>query len=192
MLPDDICLAEIRERQLNRKSSKWDSHGRSMIRDIDYLLSLLAAPPPQEAATVCSKCKRQRLNSTFVVGSFLCRYCFSTEFDEEKNTSGEALRSPFLAQERDSWQPISTAPKDGTEILVFEQEWYVSGNQEDVIYCKRMVTAYYVDKGQWDHGWREKRDDDHRVSSGWYLRPTHWMQLPPPPGSPLPTNEGEK
>lgn len=34
-------LKEIQERQRNRSTSKWDGHGRSMIKDIDFLLSLL-------------------------------------------------------------------------------------------------------------------------------------------------------
>ena len=56
------------------------------------------------------------------------------------------------------WQPIETAPKDGTEIILTAQ------NSEG---------TWKVDVGcfsagiLWDWGWR--------------FRPTHWMPLPPPP-----------
>lgn len=52
-----------------------------------------------------------------------------------------------------SWFPITTAPKDGTDIIVF------SG---------AVRIAYWV-HGQWT---------DYAHST---LCPTHWMPLPPPP-----------
>lgn len=58
------------------------------------------------------------------------------------------------------WQPIDTAPKDSTEIIIM---YHV---------CK------YVDVGfWWDDGWycREEKLSD----------PLYWMPIPPPPaGSP--------
>jgi hypothetical protein len=65
-----------------------------------------------------------------------------------------------------TWQPIETAPKDGTLILL--------ANIED-------IHDPWVVCGQWNKG------------AGWYnqfacagngdckIRPTHWMPLPPPP-----------
>jgi hypothetical protein len=58
------------------------------------------------------------------------------------------------------WQPISTAPKDGTIILIFE---------------RRVGTAGLVRVSRW-------RDDT--IPSGWTGAenpPSHWLPLPLPP-----------
>lgn len=56
------------------------------------------------------------------------------------------------------WQPIETAPKDGTEIL---GAWYYGGwSYQPMI---------------WRNGWVKKFD---AMS---LLNPSHWMPLPPPP-----------
>jgi hypothetical protein len=63
---------------------------------------------------------------------------------------------------RPDWQPIETAPKDGTEVLCF-----VGG-----IGMGPMVLY-------WMHGyWREKAN-----SLGLKRPPTHWMPLPAPPNT---------
>ena len=58
------------------------------------------------------------------------------------------------------WQPIETAPRDGTEILaaqlVRETEWI------------RQVCVFFA--GEWMVSW------DHRS-----MDPSHWMPLPEPP-----------
>jgi hypothetical protein len=60
-----------------------------------------------------------------------------------------------------SWQPIETAPKDGTEVLVTEG------------------TTFAVASYDLYGGWRDMGD------MGWggmcYTQPTHWMPLPSPP-----------
>lgn len=57
------------------------------------------------------------------------------------------------------WQPIETAPKDGTWILIWGDRW--DCEQPDV--------------GSWD-------DDDWRDDEGAVLAfATHWMPLPTPP-----------
>jgi hypothetical protein len=60
------------------------------------------------------------------------------------------------------WQPISTAPKDGTSILIFEAD---------------EGTAGMVRVSRW-------RDDT--IPSGWTASdaPSHWLPLPLPPGKP--------
>jgi hypothetical protein len=58
---------------------------------------------------------------------------------------------------RTTWQPIETAPKDGTEILVLERE------KKDISYV-----AYYSKF----EGWTVPYDE---------VDPTHWMPLPEPP-----------
>lgn len=57
------------------------------------------------------------------------------------------------------WQPISTAPKDGTEILIFAEDEETTGN---------------VLVSRW-------RNDT--IPNGWAgsERPSHWLPLPLPP-----------
>ena len=92
------------------------------------------------------------------------------------------------------WQPIETAPKDGTHILVLrpsDQGWppycryMVSFWEEDLSYANGNAEYDECDiKGGWfdhesehDHpeGPRQCRADDNA--------PTHWMPLPQPPVS---------
>lgn len=65
------------------------------------------------------------------------------------------------------WQPIETAPKDGTEILV----WGKSGS---------WGPSYYV--ALWDGAWKAMIGgwqvyDDSQIEED----PTHWTLLPDPP-----------
>ncbi len=68
----------------------------------------------------------------------------------------EALLS--VSPQENGWQDISTAPKDGTQILAFD---------EGLILVTQWVELEGVD-GWWDSG---KIDPP----------PTHWMPLPAPP-----------
>ncbi len=68
------------------------------------------------------------------------------------------------------WQPIETAPKDGTKVLLYHKDWY------------HVEIAFWV--------WRGKKAilKEH-LPEGWWelpfdcmdaLEPTHWMpDLPP-------------
>ena len=62
------------------------------------------------------------------------------------------------------WQPISTAPKDGTRVLLSAHDW-----REPVI------GSFRPDTGPWYHG-----DEETDLPYG-ECKPTHWMPLPAPP-----------
>lgn len=65
------------------------------------------------------------------------------------------------------WQPIETAPKDGTRILVF-----------DPAYETRMACASYDKYSQWvERGY----DYATEVWGSGEMNPTHWMKLPDAP-----------
>lgn len=80
--------------------------------------------------------------------------------------------SDFSAHPRVSssdWQPIETAPMDGTELLLSGPSW--NGMKPD--------EPPYFAVGLWQSGaWREGEDGSRLWS------PTHWMPLPEPPVSP--------
>jgi hypothetical protein len=58
------------------------------------------------------------------------------------------------------WQPIETAPKDGTEVLV-------------LIRAKVIRLGWYFVRSSRTAGWCDE--------NGKAITPTHWMSLPAPP-----------
>lgn len=85
------------------------------------------------------------------------------------------------------WRDISTAPKDGTPILIWEPGPHSFGNREKY---RRMVPVgeapappqEYDDK-RWAVGyWRPWGGWGNRNSAD--VKPTHWMPLPEPPVTP--------
>jgi hypothetical protein len=72
------------------------------------------------------------------------------------------------------WQPIDTAPRDGSFFLMHRP-----GMEPDVV---NWPPDYSL--GKWH--WLDETDDNDRYSSGWRghiadYDGTHWMPLPPPP-----------
>lgn len=69
------------------------------------------------------------------------------------------------------WQPIETAPKDGTRVLAYWPDCYGNGSA-----CA--VESWFGPwgKGNADQTWQSPFEwaDGHND-------PTHWMPLPPPP-----------
>jgi len=76
----------------------------------------------------------------------------------------------------DVWRDISTAPRDGTEILLTGQPLSTEDDYEQFCRC---VVGFY-DTGDWDdeHIWNCYHwDGDWRT----YYEPTHWCPIPKPP-----------
>ena len=73
---------------------------------------------------------------------------------------------------QNEWQPIETAPRDGTSILGFRPGDTFSGH---------MITAiYWCGSSPVDSGWWALCEaGDHSASDE--FDPTHWMPLPEPP-----------
>jgi hypothetical protein len=82
-----------------------------------------------------------------------------------------------------TWQPIETAPRDGTAILIYQPDYEVGGERE----CERA-------NFHWRDGQAGVWYDDHRYAIGYWrpwggwgnrnnahVNPTHWMPLPPVP-----------
>ena len=57
------------------------------------------------------------------------------------------------------WQPIDTAPSDGTAVLLYHPSW-------DMLH----VGVHYLETGKWQ-----------QPCGDLMPTPTHWMVLPPPP-----------
>lgn len=71
------------------------------------------------------------------------------------------------------WQPIETAPKDGTHIIALRPT--------DPPHVESMYWARYEDADR-DGDWHWSYDGDSPREGS----PTHWMPLPPPPKEPTP------
>lgn len=66
------------------------------------------------------------------------------------------------------WQPIETAPRDGTPILAF---WRHGGD-------KTRCSVIRWHKDEW---WTFASPGLHNLCAHTDTEPTHWMPLPPPP-----------
>lgn len=78
------------------------------------------------------------------------------------------------------WKPIETAPRDGTQILIWSK---VGGSYYVVI----PHTEYSEPKEDFTERWRWKE------RAGMYnIRATHWTQLPEPPDKTLANSEKEE
>ncbi len=76
------------------------------------------------------------------------------------------LRVPVPEGPPGGWQPIATAPKDGTEVLVWcpvEHDVALTGYHH--------VAGFQASDGYW------------YVCDGSLVQPTHWRPLPSPPGA---------
>lgn len=71
------------------------------------------------------------------------------------------------------WQPIETAPRDGTRILTYEVLKPDPSDPEDDE-LDTMVICYWLENEEFGDGWRED-------FSGYRCYPTHWMPLPEKP-----------
>jgi hypothetical protein len=91
----------------------------------------------------------------------------------KRESIAAALRTAYAAgAEADRWQPIETAPRDGTSILVAGGTitWHGPGTT---------VTLEEVSHVNWDGaGWWVGNDEDGEHIS---CEPTHWMPLPQKP-----------
>lgn len=78
------------------------------------------------------------------------------------------------------WQPIETAPKDGTTILIYGGTYFHDNDgswNADDSQLKHVTTAYFRRDG-WCMGFGESYNDEI------WAKPTHWMPLPTPPTQP--------
>lgn len=84
------------------------------------------------------------------------------------NGDTEYIRADLVPQ----WQPIDTAPKDGTAVLV-GCSYFRHG--------KSQVTLAWHERGMWAEGMYWDEGEEKMVVAQCEFRPTHWMPLPTPP-----------
>ena len=96
------------------------------------------------------------------------------------------------------WQPIETAPRDGTPILgwcVHAADPYFAGPTSLTLYGAHVEGLSHVADGPhvlvWGGGWQDSWEDGGGNLPDWWFRlgsefeeaanPTHWQPLPAPP-----------
>ncbi len=81
------------------------------------------------------------------------------------------------------WQPIETAPRAGTVVLIGGG---TVGDDQSAFFCKRqfvfVTIAAYEEDGRRGHHWRGDSCGGH--DEYFWHDPTHWMPLPAPPNNP--------
>jgi len=70
-----------------------------------------------------------------------------------------------------NWQPIETAPKDGTIILIYEPPYLDFPDAVGVMYTVVWGASFGY------HTWAEANGETYMT----FDRSTHWMPLPAPP-----------
>ncbi len=75
----------------------------------------------------------------------------------------------------DEWQPIETAPKDGTDVLLFLPE------AEPPIRIGHYLNGQLIQDGEVVSSLQYWCSYDGAVRMRRKITPSHWMPLPPPP-----------
>jgi len=82
------------------------------------------------------------------------------------------------------WQPISTAPRDGRDILVWwpmralDDEGLPTG---EIVDGRAFVSAWVIGGYWWEPKEVEDGCDEEEIECGFTEEPSHWMPLPEPP-----------
>ena len=79
-----------------------------------------------------------------------------------------------------SWQPISTAPKDGTSVILFTT---TRGDKELTSYMSMIDGHPSVLETIQIGRWTDEPFGDDRWECDVIGNPTHWMKLPEPPNA---------
>ena len=95
----------------------------------------------------------------------VCDKCTAT--GPEGLTQFEA-RDKWNKAPRNAWQPIETAPKDGTKILVW------AGGEAWKVYRRRLLNGGFA--------WCIDEHENGRLTFGDDYGVTHWLPLPPAAG----------
>lgn len=81
------------------------------------------------------------------------------------------------------WQPIETAPRDGTLILLHRSDGSISPFEDNTVVVGRWISGPWQDgsESKFVFGSHYYVDNDNRKTTFHIATATHWMPLPPPP-----------
>jgi len=162
--------------QLQTSETKEDTRGCNEVAPVD---SLTASENQQrveeEEISVCKACGAEVIWHTTRL-LYDCTQC--GRIDGSAKLVKRLIPAPATTHEPTvaGWQPIATAPKDGTEVVLLGVLWADPAQR-----VRSCVSRYCL-----------SRDDSPAYALGWYFAapgytsgfdPSHWMPLPAPPGA---------
>jgi hypothetical protein len=100
----------------------------------------------------------------------MCEEC-GTDVGETSDLIDDLIRERDELRDAARWQPIETAPKDGTSVLISSTNWRTTWRG----YYRAQGFAPEQEIDNWGEGWTRENYSDIG------LIPTHWMPLPEPP-----------
>ena len=101
-----------------------------------------------------------------------------TNENEPQDATSEHTAPSALNAGLGRWQPIATAPMDGTPILAY---WSSEYGQCYGVTCYEILHDGDVDMS----GWIDPQDHDD------FVPPSYWMPLPPPPNEKVQASGGD-
>ena len=114
--------------------------------------------------------KDRELMDTVITAVSICH-------ETEAELNAEALAEMFAQHRESQWQDISTAPKDGSEVLLYlDSGSIVSGFNNDA--GEWVVMIYLTDPDNFQNLEIVKFENRGEVL---IVDPTHWQPLPTPP-----------
>src|SRR5215469_4620566 len=104
--------------------------------------------------------------------------CFSLDGSPE-GWKCDRKRVDEVLGRAEEWQPIESAPKDGTALL-----WFPDFPTNEV----QLGSWHAYSEPAWglEGEWRDKDTGEFFENGDGYVCPTHWRPLPPPPGQATP------
>lgn len=131
----------------------------------------------QEAPYIGHDCDPRRPDSEKVICPACCTKFWAIPVNVQQLMLDAGFEPPFTAapapqaQHPLSWQPIETAPKDGTDILLYFGAWgWIRGNWDSQLHHGKPKPYWTNDRLRY-LGVTETRAN----------QPTHWMPIPPAP-----------
>ena len=99
--------------------------------------------------------------------------------DDDRKRIAE-LEAEVAGLREPKWQPIETAPRDGTVIDVWMQSYFWDADGQ-----RQLAVEMRIPNAIWfDQMWTNVDGNPHEDLDGFtYVEFTHWMPLPPPPAS---------
>jgi len=157
------------------RPQKFDDWGwvRGPLREDGFRpVIFVAKGDDDEAEQSAARAEGRQPRQTEAISAFLCR--LENDYRAGRLIDPTTLTEAVAAARAESWQPIETAPKDGTHVDL----WLCEHSS-----CRQWREAdVWFERGSWIGD--GEADGIRVIEMGSYWTATHWMPLPAPPTTP--------